>query len=178
MGKMNEMDIEKLAPWLIAVGILLAGFIAIKIIDQVLKKTLKRTAIDAALHKFIRSVTACVCWIVLIGTVLSYIGVPLSTFITMLGVAGAAIALALKDSLGNIAGGIIIMISKPFKRGDFIEASGVKGTAYSIDLLITTLTSEDGNMVYIPNGELSKSVIINYSSGANDKNEPDETGVM
>ena len=165
---MVEMSIEKLTPWLIAAVMLIIGFVLIKIVNQIIKKMLKRTAIDVALYKFINSAASSVCWVVLIGTVLAYLGVPLSTFITMLGVAGAAIALALKDSLGNIAGGIIIMINKPFKRGDLIETCGAKGMVNNIDLMVTTLTAEDGKTVYIPNGSLSTSVIIN--NNAEEKN--------
>lgn len=159
-----ETDAELLLPWLIAAGMLIAGFIAIKIISRIVKRTLKKTALDAALHRFIYHGVGGACWIVLIGTILSYLGVPLSTFITVLGVAGAAIALSLKDSLSNIAGGVIIMISQPFKKGDFIETGSEKGSVDGIDLLMTTLLTVDNKVVHIPNGMLSTSVIINYSS--------------
>ena len=157
------MSLEAAMPWLIAAGMLLAGFVAIRVIMRIMKRAIAGSSLDAALHKFIQSGTQAVCWVILSGTVLAYLGVPLSTFITMLGVSGAAIALALKDSLGNIAGGVIIMVSQPFKQGDLIEAGGAKGTVEGIDLLLTTLLTQDDNKVYIPNGTLSKSVIVNYS---------------
>ena len=157
-------EIAAVEPWVIAAALLLLGLVAVKIISVLIRKTLKKTSVDPILHKFIGNGIAAVCLIALIGTLLSYVGIPLSTIITMLGVIGAAIALALKDSLGNVAGGIIVIISKPFKKGDFIEVSGVSGTVDQIDLLFTTIMTIDNKVVYIPNGNLSTSIIINASA--------------
>jgi len=161
---MSEVNIEIIMPWLIAAGMILAGWIVIKILSKIVIKALKKSSLDPVLHKFIGHGLIAICWIVLVGTALSYAGVPLSTFITVLGVAGAAIALSLKDSLSNIAGGIIIIVSKPFTKGDFIEAGPAMGTVDQIDLLFTRLLTTDNKVVHIPNGNLSTSVIVNYSS--------------
>jgi small conductance mechanosensitive channel len=151
-------------PWLVVALIFLIGWVAIKILSKVTVKTLKKSSIDPTLHKFIHNGLVVVCWIVLIGIALPRVGISLSTFITVLGVAGAAIALALKDSLGNIAGGVIIIVSKPFKKDDTVEIGGVVGKVDQIDLVFTTLLTFDNKMVYVPNGNLSTSTIINYSS--------------
>lgn len=158
------IDIETILPWLIAATMLLIGFIMIRILYKVIIKVLKKSSLDSVLHEFIGRGFMVVCGIVLIGTALSYAGVPVSTFITVLGVVGAAIALSLKDSLGNIAGGVAIMISKPFKKGDFIEVDQIIGEVQQIDLLFTKLLTLDNRAVHIPNGHLSSSIIMNYSS--------------
>ena len=159
-----EISLSVIKPWLIVALMIIIGFIVIKILDSLTAKALNKSSIDPTLHKFIRHGVVAICWIVLIGVALPYIGVSLSTFIAVLGVAGAAIALALKDSLGNIAGGIIIIVSKPFKKGDTVEISGTIGTVDQIDLIFTTLLTPDNRMAYIPNGKLSTSTIVNYTS--------------
>jgi len=150
--------------WAIAAVLILVGLFAIKILCVIIKKTLGKTALDPLLHRFIVKGFAISCGIVLVGTVLSLNGVPVTTIVTMLGVAGAAVALALKDSLGNVAGGLIIIISKPFNKGDMIETNGVVGQVDQIDLIFTTLLTTDNKVIYIPNGKLSTSVIVNSSS--------------
>ena len=159
-----KVEIAAIEPWVIAAALFLLGLLVIKLISVIIKKTLKKTSVDPVLHKFLGNGIVAACGVALIGTILSYIGVPLSTIITMLGVIGAAIALALKDSLGNIAGGIIVIISKPFKKGDFIEVSGVSGTVDQIDLLFTTIITLDNKVVYVPNGSLSTSIITNSTA--------------
>ena len=161
---MYEINIEMVTPWLIAAAMLLLGWIVIKILNKTVLKALKKSVLDPVLYKFICNGIIVICWIILTGTILSYVGIPLTTFITVLGVAGAAIALSLKDSLGNIAGGLIIIVSKPFKKGDFIEVGAAIGKVDQIDLLFTRLLTLDNKSVYIPNGNLSTSVIVNYSS--------------
>ncbi|MCL1982476.1 MAG: mechanosensitive ion channel family protein [Clostridiales bacterium] len=168
MGEIDFLMVfQAVKPWLIVAAILLLGWAAVKIISKTLTKTLKKTALDPTLHKFINNITVTVCWIVLIGVALPVVGVSLSAFLTMLGVAGAAIALALKDSLGNIAGGIIVIVSKPFKKGDIVETGGATGKVDEIGLLFTTLLTADNKIVYIPNGKLSTSTITNCSSERN-----------
>jgi len=158
-----NIEFETIKPWLAVPALIIIGLLVIKILCVIIRKTLKRTALDPVLHEFIVKGFGIVFGIILVGTVLSQGGTPISTILTMLGVAGAAIALALKDSLGNIAGGIIIIVSEPFKKGDMVEIMGVVGKVNQIDLLFTTLLTFDNKMVYIPNGSLSTSVIINYS---------------
>ena len=156
--------VHNIKPWLIVAAILLVGWGVVKIISKTMAKTLKKTSLDPTLHKFVNNITVTVCWIALVGAALPIVGVSLSAFLTMLGVAGAAVALALKDSLGNIAGGIIIIVSKPFKKGDFVETGGAAGKVDEIGLLFTTLLTVDNKIVYIPNGNLSTSTITNCSA--------------
>ncbi|NCA78231.1 MAG: mechanosensitive ion channel, partial [Alphaproteobacteria bacterium] len=110
-----------LAKLVVAVLILLAGWIIIRVAKRMIRKALAKSTLDELLHPFIFNTVRIVLWILLLLTILSWLGVPITAFITALGAAGVAIALALKDSLSNFAGGIIILFSKPFKKGDYIE---------------------------------------------------------
>ena len=101
-----------------SVLILLGGLILMKVATYFMKKVLKRSALDAALYTFIINTARVLMWVVLIITLLSNLGVPTTTFITVVGACGAAIALALKDSLSNFAGGVLIIVNKPFEKGD------------------------------------------------------------
>ena len=158
---------EKLSQYMgQAVGtalILIVGLILIKVILSFTKKALKKTTLDESMHKFIANVVKIALGIILIVVILGYLNVPTTPLITVLGAAGAAIALALKDSLGNIAGGILLLANKPFKRGDEIDVAGINGKVESIDLFVTTIKTFDNKVVTVPNGTITSSVIVNYS---------------
>ncbi len=147
----------------ISVAVLIAGWIVIKVVCMVLKKALDRSALDAVLYPFVLNTTRVVLWLMIILTVLSYLGVPMSAFITAIGAAGVAIALALKDSLSNFAGGILILLSKPFKKGDFIEDLQVSGKVEEINMLYTTIMTNDNKIITMPNGKLANATVINYT---------------
>jgi len=160
---MSEKTWDMLIHWGSAAAILIGGLIVIKILLRICMRTLKRTSLDEALHTFIINGLRVALYLVLAVTLLGYLGIPTSTFVAVLGAAGAAIALALKDSLGNVAGGIIILVTKPFGREDFIELNGITGVVESIDLLFTSLRTMDNKVIRVPNGTISTSVLINYS---------------
>ena len=147
----------------IMIIIILVGYIAIRISCGVIREVLVRSSLDEALHAFIINCIKIILWIMVIITALSYVGIPVSAFLTAQGAAGVAVALALKDSLGNFAGGILIIISKPFKKGDYIEDYQTAGQVEKIDLLYTTLITFDNKVITIPNGKLSNSTIVNYT---------------
>jgi len=167
IGFENIISIDRIKPWIIALLTIFIGWLLIKLLGKITVKMLRKTSLDPVLYKFINHGIQVVCLAVLVGTSLSYVGVPLSTFVTVLGVAGAAIALSLRDSLSNIAGGFIIMASKPFKKGDLIEVGSTLGIVEQIDLLFTKLLTPDNRVVHIPNGNLSTSTIINFSAEEN-----------
>ncbi len=121
------MDNSSAGVLLQAVVVLLVGLIAIKILLRVTRRLLARTLIDSALYTFIVNTVKVVSLAILIVTVLSLLGIPTSTFVTVIAAVGAAVALAVQDSLSNFAGGLLIMISKPFVRGDLIESGGIMG---------------------------------------------------
>lgn len=164
---MSDAETEKLIEFLTDLGItaaiLIGGWIVITILLRMEKKMLQKSRLDAALHLFILKASQVLMWIILIVATLPRLGISPSSLITVLGAGGAAIALALKDSLGNVAGGLIILINKPFSRGDTIEVEGVTGVVDSIDLLTTQLHSFDNKVVTIPNGTITTAILTNYS---------------
>ena len=166
MDKLFGLD-DKMAEYLqLVIGlacIVIVGLLLIKLLLRITRKTLKRTTLDESMHVFITSAAKIVLYILLIVVILGYMNVPIAPLVTVLGAGGAAIALALKDSLGNIAGGIIILANKLFKKGDVIEVEGQEGIVDNIDLFVTTLKTYDNKVVTIPNGTMTTSVIVNYS---------------
>ena len=159
----NEKLMNILEHGAAAVIVLLGGMLLIKLILSMTKKTLKKTALDGAIHTFILSAMRILLYIVLVVVLLGVLEVPTTPLITVLGAGGAAIALALKDSLGNIAGGLLILVNQPFKKGDEIDIDGTYGEVEQIDLFVTTLRTYDNKVITIPNGSINTSVIVNYS---------------
>ena len=146
-----------------ALVVLLAGLLLIKLILGIVKKTVEKTALDGAIHTFVVSALRIVLYIILVVVLLGVLEVPTTPLVTVLGAGGAAIALALKDSLGNIAGGLLLLINQPFKKGDEIDIAGNYGEVDGIDLFVTTLRTYDNKVITIPNGTINTSVIVNYS---------------
>lgn len=161
---MSDKTIETMINVGIAFGIILVGYIVVSIVCRIIRKALNRSKLDEVLHTFIINCIKVILWIMIIITALSYIGIPVSAFLAALGAAGVAVALALKDSLGNFAGGILIILTKPFKKGDYIEDYQTAGQVEKIDLLYTTLLTFDNKVITVPNGKLANSTIVNYSS--------------
>mgnify|MGYP002009404164 FL=1 len=118
---------------------------------------------DRALGSFIGSLVRIVLRILLLISVASMVGVETTSFIAMIGAAGLAIGLALQGSLANFAGGVLIMLFRPFRAGDWIEAQGVSGSVDNIQIFHTTLKTADNKVVIVPNGNLSNGHITNYS---------------
>ena len=146
-----------------ALAVLAAGLVLIKVALGITRRTLEKTALDGAIHTFVLSALRIVLYILLVVVLLGVLEVPTTPLITVLGAGGAAIALALKDSLGNIAGGLLILVNQPFKKGDEIDIGGTYGEVDRIDLFVTTLRTYDNKEITIPNGSINTSVIVNYS---------------
>ena len=147
-----------------AVIVLVGGFIVMKIILKVEDKLLQKSRfIDPMLYKFVKSATKVCCWAVIIVETLRQLGINATSIITVFAAAGAAVALALQGSLSNLAGGILIMFTRPFTKGDYILCNGVEGTVDSIDLLYTTIITADGKIVSVPNSNLTSNTITNFT---------------
>lgn len=127
----------------------------------------KLTAKDPTLGRFVTGLTSILLKIVLLISVASMVGIATTSFIAVLGAAGLAVGLALQGSLSNFAGGVLILIFKPFKAGDIIEAQGFLGTAKEIQILYTLVDTFDNRQVVIPNASLSNGSLINYSAYSN-----------
>ncbi|MFV9682553.1 mechanosensitive ion channel family protein [Pseudomonas sp. NY15367] len=147
----------------LAVITLLIGWWLISRLTTSIGRMLEARKVDRALSSFIGSLVSIVLRILLLISVASMIGVETTSFIAMIGAAGLAIGLALQGSLANFAGGVLIMLFRPFRAGDWIEAQGVSGSVDSIQIFHTTLKTGDNKVVIVPNGALSNGHITNYS---------------
>ncbi len=124
---------------------------------------LQRRKVDPTLHGFIGSLAGIILKVLLLVSVASMIGVETTSFIAVIGAAGLAIGLALQGSLANFAGGVLILLFRPIRVGEWIEAQGVAGTVHSIQIFHTVLKSADNKTIVVPNGSLSNGHITNYS---------------
>ncbi len=115
------------------------------------------------LHKFIANVIKVICWAEILIAIMTVFGFNASSLLTVFAAAGAAVALALQGSLSNFASGILIMINKPFKKGDYVACGGGEGFVESIDLMATTLVTVDNRVIIVPNGQITGAAITNVS---------------
>lgn len=146
-----------------AILVLVIGLWLVKYIVRFLTKGLKKSSADATLISFLNSMFSFVLKALIYITVLTMLGVEMTAFIAVLGAAGLAIGLALQGSLANFAGGVLILLFKPFRVGHYIDGGGESGTVQKIDILHTTLSSFNNQKIIVPNGELANSPIVNYS---------------
>ena len=140
------------------------GFKVIKWIKRWIRTSPRLNMIDSSLRSFAVSFVSVVLYSLLFVTALMILGVPATSFVAVLTTCAAAIGLALQGALSNFAGGIMILLFKPFKVGDYIEASGESGTVNEISVVYTEILTFDNERITIPNGTLTNSVIKNYSS--------------
>ncbi|RKE99110.1 mechanosensitive ion channel family protein [Ichthyenterobacterium magnum] len=147
-----------------AIAIWIVGLWAIKIILKGITRAMDKRDYEVSLKKFLLNLLSWALKIVLIVVVLGTVGVETTSFAAILAAAGLAVGLALQGSLANFAGGVLIMIFKPIKIGDYIEAQGEQGVVKEIEIFTTKLTTLDSKEVIIPNGVLSNGNIINYST--------------
>ncbi|KAB8152023.1 mechanosensitive ion channel [Kordia sp. TARA_039_SRF] len=147
-----------------ALAILIIGLFIIKMIVRVSKKIMRKRGIDDTLQKFLGSLLSWTLKILLFVIVASQLGIETTSFAAIIGAAGLAIGLALQGSLSNFAGGVLIMIFKPYRIGDFIEAQGVMGTVKEIQIFTTHLNTVGNKLAILPNGAVSNGNIINYSA--------------
>jgi len=156
--------IEKYAMNLvIAILILIIGLWLTKKIVKITKKLMAKKGVDLTLQKFIGDLVGWSLKILIFITAISQVGIETTSFIAILGAAGLAVGLALQGSLANFAGGALIMIFKPFKVGDLIEAQGEIGVVKEIQIFVTKIISPENKLVIIPNGILSNGNIKNYT---------------
>ncbi len=148
---------------IMAVIVLIVGLILCKLVLKLISKGLDKTKIDLTVNNFLKQCSKIILYVLLITVVLSMLGIPATSVVTVIGTAGVAVGLALQSSLSNVAGGIMLMINKPFKIGDYIVVSGVEGTVKQITILYTRLDSATNQAIFIPNGQVSGATVINNS---------------
>ncbi|MBE6807259.1 MAG: mechanosensitive ion channel family protein [Ruminococcaceae bacterium] len=147
-----------------ALLLLVVGLRLISWFKKFLKKSPKLDKMDVSVRTFLVSFSSIALYILLVITIASVLGVPATSFITIIASCGVAIGLALQGALSNFAGGIMILLFKPFQVGDYIEASGESGTVEAISVVYTELLTPDNKRVTIPNGTLTNAVIENYTA--------------
>jgi small conductance mechanosensitive channel len=151
---------------LLAIVTLIIGLWIIKFVIKGIKKGLEKSKVDESLKKFLASLISTLLKILLFISVASMIGIQTTSFVAIMGAAGLAVGLALQGSLANFAGGVLILLFKPFKVGDFIDTGGHAGSVSAIHIFNTILKTPDNKTIIIPNGELSSGSITNFSTEA------------
>jgi small conductance mechanosensitive channel len=167
-----ERQVEQAVIWfweflpnlITAIILLVAGLWIIRIINKLVHRFFERKDYDEALESFLQSFIRVGLKFLLFVLVVTQLGVKSSSLVAMVGAAGLAVGLALQGSLSNFAGGVLLLIFKPFRVGDFIAAQGIEGTVKEINIFTTKLNTFGNQVAIIPNGKLSNENIVNYNS--------------
>lgn len=149
-----------------AIVVLIVGMWVIKFLTRLATKVMDKRNMDASLKPFFRSLIDITLKTLLVISVLTMLGIAMTSFIAILGAAGLAIGMALSGMLSNFAGGVVLLVFRPFKVGDFIEAQGHSGTVQEIQIFNTVLKTPDNKTIIIPNGGLSTNSMTNFSTEA------------
>jgi len=164
----DSLTTSYLIPWGIRVGfallIFIGGRIVVSIIGGIVKKLLITAKMDEILVNFISAIVRWLLYLFVIIAALSQLGINTTSLIALIGAAGLAVALSLKDSMQNFAAGVMLLVFRPFKQGDYVEAGGTSGTVKEINIFSSTLRTPDNKQVIIPNGKIYSDVITNFSA--------------
>lgn len=157
-------DLMKFSGKLVAAIIVyLIGRWLIRWLDRMLNKIFERRKLDSSLNKFIRNMLRIVAWIFLLLIIVGILGIKTTSFLAIIASAGFAIGMALSGTLQNFAGGVLILLLKPFRTGDYIVAQGQEGSVKEINLFNTVLSTPDNKTIIIPNGNMSNSIVNNVT---------------
>ena len=149
---------------LAALFIFIIGKFIVNWLNKLFAKTLEKRKVDASIQSFLKSIVNITLLVLLFLAVIGKLGIELTSFAALLASAGVAIGMALSGNLSNFAGGVIILVFRPYKVGDYIEAStGASGTVTDIQIFHTVLTTPDNRVVFAPNGAMSGAIVTNYS---------------
>ncbi len=146
-----------------ATFVLLFGFWVIRRIGRLSEKMMKKSAVDDSLRPFLRSLISALLKVLLVISVMSMVGIAMTSFIAILGAAGLAVGLALSGTLQNFAGGVLILLLKPFKVNDLVEINGHRGVVNEIQIFSTVLKTADNKVILLPNGPVSTGSVVNYN---------------
>lgn len=174
IDKLSQLT-DQFINWGIAAGgriiaaalIFIVGRFAVSMLNRLVGRLLDKRNVDVSIKTFVRSLVNILLTVLLMVAVVGQLGIDTTSFAALLASAGLAVGMALSGNLQNFAGGLIILLFKPFKVGDWVENQGVSGTVKEIQIFHTILTTADNKLIYIPNGSLSSSVITNYSHQQN-----------
>lgn len=161
--ELYKIIISKSFHLLLAIGIVVGGFWFAKLVAKGIRKAMQKGDLDAGLISFISSLVAAILKVLVVITAMTQLGLEMTSFVAILGAAGLAIGMAFSGTLSNFAGGIMILIFKPFKVGDLILAQGENGTVKEIQIFNTFLSTGDNKIVILPNGPLANGTIVNFT---------------
>ena len=147
-----------------AVIVVLVGRFLIRMLNRLVRRLMDKRNVDISIKTFVRSLVNILLTVLLIVSVVGALGVETTSFAALLASAGVAVGMALSGNLQNFAGGLVILLFKPYKVGDWIDAQNVSGTVKEIQIFHTILTTADNKLIYVPNGALSSGVVTNYSN--------------
>lgn len=153
-----------LTDWAVAAAIVLVGIWLAKWISRAIERALTRASVEATLSGFLRNVSYAAMMVVVFIAALQKIGVPTTSVLAVVGAAGLAVGLALKDSLSNIASGVMLIVLRPFRDGDHVQAAGLEGFVEEIRIFQTRMRTLDNRLIILPNSMITTAPIINFSA--------------
>ena len=167
-----EIDIETIREYLTTYGLRFLAAIAVfvvgrwlaKVVSKLVGKSMIRAKVDRILVTFVENLSKIILLVLVIIAALSAMGLQTASFVALIGAAGLAVGLALQGSLANFASGILMIIFKPFKVGDFVEVAGTKGTVKEVQIFNTVLDSPDNVRIFVPNAQVTGGNIMNYTT--------------
>lgn len=162
----GALGMENLTLWsLLRMAVMvLVGWLVIRLLLRMADRLLERSRSLSAIRVYIRSALRIFLWFLLALMLAGTLGIEVTSIIAMLSVVGLAVSLALQNTLSNLAGGLVLLVAKPFAVGDYVEADGVSGTISSLDLAYTKFVTPDNKEIFVPNSQLSAAKIINYNA--------------
>lgn len=163
LQKLIDMGLAAGKNILLAIVVYIVGRFIIKLINRLMLRTFARQKVELSVQTFLKSFINILLTIILIVSVISVLGINTTSIAALLASAGVAVGMALSGNLQNLAGGLIILVFKPYKVGDYIEAQGTQGTVREIQIFHTIVTRPDSTLAYVPNGAMSSGLITNYS---------------
>ena len=166
LQKLIDLSISLGKNILAALLVYIIGRLLVRLVIKLLMKMLDRRNVEVTVRSFLMSIVKVSLHILLLISVIGTLGVNTTSFAALIASAGVAIGMALSGNLQNFSGGLIILLFKPYKVGDWIEAQGVQGSVKEIQLFHTVLTTGDNKVIFLPNGSMSSAVVINYNREA------------
>lgn len=149
---------------LLAIVVLIVGYFVIRFLNRMAARALDKTKTDETVRHIAKKAVKILLWVVLLIAVIEILGVNMTSVVAILASCGLALGLALQGALSNFAGGIMILIFKPFKLGDYIESTGAEGVVDEISIFYTTLNTLDNKKIFVPNGDLMNANVTNFTA--------------
>lgn len=159
---LTDVIFKNIPQVLVAILVLFVGLKLIKLLDKILNKAYKKHQVDPSLQQFLNSLINISLKVLLVLAVMGIVGIQMTSFVAIIGAAGLAIGMALQGTLQNFAGGVIILLLRPFKVGDYIEQGSYAGFVDTIQIFCTTLRTYDNRNIIVPNTELATKSLVNH----------------